>query len=770
MFSGRVTDVDGIGLPGAAVVLTPGGAGVATDVEGNFYLGDLCPGRYHVHVHFIGYEEVAFDIHAGARPVTRVVRMKAAAMEINEVVIHHHDETLTEHAANYAVLDGSELFRTAGKSLGESLGALPGVTTLNTGPGIAKPVIHGLHSNRILILNHGIRQEGQQWGMEHAPEIDPFIAANLVVIKDASAIKFGAGALGGVVVVNPPALPESGGLGGSVQTVLQSNGRSGIISGAIEGGIGKRHGWGWRLQGTGKRSGDFHTPDYHLTNTGLSELNFSAAAGYHAEVKGFDVYFSRFQTTLGVLKGTSVNNMDDLVAAMERTTPLYTRDFSYTIGAPRQEVKHDLLKIKGHITTNRGDWRMQYGYQNNARQEFDIRVGGLSHIPSIDLSLKTHTLDVEWETLHSEKRTFSTGVNAMYQDNDNVPGTQRIPFIPDFNTGSVGAFGVAGLYFENVALDFGARVDYRYYDVKGFDFKNNFYRTDLSFFNASATVGATWLRGAGGKISVNMSTAWRPPHVSELFSVGVHQSAASIEYGLLLDPETNEVMQNHDDLHAEQAFKLVGTYQKSWDRFMVEVTPYANYILDYIHLRPRGVTRTVRGVYPYFRYRQADAFFAGVDAMARWSPGGNISVLPKASLLYAENVTNRDILPMIPPNQYAVALQYEPASWFGWSDIRIAVDTRYVSKQGRAPDVVTVAEIADVEFSQATFDFMPPPDGYWLLGVSIGASKRMGNTRLDFRVAIENALNQQYRDYTNRLRYYADEPGRNFVFSVKYIR
>lgn len=42
----------------------------------------------------------------------------------------------------------------------------------NGGLLLPNPVIHGLHSNRILILNNEVRQEGQQWGADHAPEID----------------------------------------------------------------------------------------------------------------------------------------------------------------------------------------------------------------------------------------------------------------------------------------------------------------------------------------------------------------------------------------------------------------------------------------------------------------------------------------------------------------------------------------------------------------------------------------------------------------------
>jgi len=43
----------------------------------------------------------------------------------------------------------------------------PGVSQITTGGGISKPVIRGLGFNRIVTVNDGIRQEGQQWGDEH---------------------------------------------------------------------------------------------------------------------------------------------------------------------------------------------------------------------------------------------------------------------------------------------------------------------------------------------------------------------------------------------------------------------------------------------------------------------------------------------------------------------------------------------------------------------------------------------------------------------------
>ena len=777
VFMGQIQDESDQPVIGAAILLLPQHAGQASDLLGNFKFENLCPGKYNVKVQYLGYQDVEFELQIAGQ-VTRTIHLKEVATELQEVVIQHHDDMNTEHANNFVALSGKQLAESAGKSLGESLKEVSGVNSIQTGPGIFKPVIHGVHSQRILILNYGIRQEGQQWGAEHAPEIDPFIASNIVVIKDASAIKFGTDALGGVIVVNPPPLPEKAELGGSVNTVLQSNGRSGAFSGMLEGGIRNHDGWGWRLQGTGKRTGDFHTPDYVLTNTGIKELNFSASTGYHKEKKGFDIFFSHFHTTMGILKGTSIGNLDDLVTAMERDEPQYTSDFSYKISEPRQDVSHNLLKLNGHIQTGTGEWRLQYGFQNNNRKEFDMRVGGLSKIPSIDLRLNTHTLDAEWETLHSEKRTISIGVNSMVQSNSNIPGTRRIPFIPNFSNVSTGLFGITKLYLKAWTIDLGARYDYRHYDVKGYDYKNTFYGSSFNFHNISATAGATVQMNAGQTLNLNVSSAWRPPHVAELFSIGTHQSAAAIEYGLLLNDTTNEVMDINDvDFKTEQAVKAVATYRREWTNIAVEVSPYANYIFNYIYLRPVGITKNIRGVYPYFRYTQTDALFLGADVTVTWQTGKYFKIIPKASLLRASDERNNDFLVFIPSNKFEVAVRYDRPSLYSFRNFYVESKTKYVAKQTRAPRVVTVREIKEAQeqntdiFSSdpSNFDFMAAPEGYWLWNLAAGMSIKGKKVQYDIRIASENMLDQRYREYTNRFRYYADDLGRNFIFSLKCI-
>ncbi|QOI96815.1 MAG: TonB-dependent receptor plug domain-containing protein [Flammeovirgaceae bacterium] len=771
--SGTVTTETSEILAGATVELITSGITV-TDDQGRFQFDKLCKGKYSIRIRFVGFNPFEASFTIPETSTLKVVLVIQKTM-LEVVEVHDHFEHVTR-TNNQATLTGNALDQTRGQSLGEALKKISGVSSIQTGPSIFKPVIHGLHSQRILMLNNGIRQEGQQWGAEHAPEIDPFIASNIIIIKDASAIKYGTDALGGVVVVNPADLPEQKGIGGEINLVAQTNGRAGTISGMVEGGSEKVKGFGWRVQGTGRKSGDSHTPAYNLSNTGFTEFNFSLAAGIHKEAKGIDVFFSRFQTELGILKGSSISSTEDLRNAMKREPPQFTQPFAYTIENPRQVVAHNLLKVKGHLHSGYGDFKFQYGFQYNTRQEFDIRRASLNNAPAIDLDLFTNTLDMEWQQHASKKFLSNAGINAMMQVNNNVPGTQRIPFIPDFTSLTGGVFYVGKLTLQTWLVDFGARYDYRHYDVAGFDFANRSYTDSYSFGNASFSFGASRTLGNRGVFTTNLASSWRPPHVSELYSFGVHQSAAAIEYGLLLDLATGEVLDfNSVDFQNEKALKWVNTWRISKNWFTAEITGHANYIFNYIYLKPYGVTQTVRGVYPFFHYTQTDATFLGADLFGKLTPTTKFSVSGKVSLLRAADRTNNDYLIYVPTNRYELGAEWRKEMQTAGQTFSIEAWGTFVDEQRRAPRVVSVDEILDAyaqqedpfENDNRNFDFVAAPPAYFLLNLQAGFSHKLGNSKLDVRLRATNLLNNAYREYTNRMRYYADEVGRNIALSLK---
>ena len=211
-------------LPGATVVVLDAATAqpvahgaTTTDGFGNYHLHDLCAGAVRVRVLFVGYADDVSEVKL-TRPMVLNPQLHPSAVQLQSAVVR--GTRLAPLAAPpTATLSAADLRATRGQTLGEALTRLSGVSAIQTGPSIYKPMLHGLHSNRITMLNNGVRQEGQQWGQEHGPEIDPFIASELSVVKGAATVRYGSDAIGGVILVKPAPLRDSAGVGGAVQLV-----------------------------------------------------------------------------------------------------------------------------------------------------------------------------------------------------------------------------------------------------------------------------------------------------------------------------------------------------------------------------------------------------------------------------------------------------------------------------------------------------------------------------------------------------------------------
>jgi iron complex outermembrane receptor protein len=71
-----------------------------------------------------------------------------------------------------SVMKKEDLLQASATNIIDAITRKAGVSSVSTGPAISKPLIRGLGYNRVLTINDGVRQEGQQWGDEHGIEID----------------------------------------------------------------------------------------------------------------------------------------------------------------------------------------------------------------------------------------------------------------------------------------------------------------------------------------------------------------------------------------------------------------------------------------------------------------------------------------------------------------------------------------------------------------------------------------------------------------------
>lgn len=751
---GTVTDAESQEpIAFAEVFIKENGLGTMTDEDGKFHIHNICEGTYTVVSQHIGCPHVAKEVFIKGN-IEVDFSLHHEGFQLEEIVVKEKSITPVSIQTE-RTLGRRELAALQGKTLGDALENLPGVSLLKTGASIAKPVIRGLHSNRVLVLNNGIRQEGQQWGLDHGPEIDPYLADEVKVVMGANSVRYGADALGGVILVEPKSLREEAGISGEVNLAGFSNGRMGAVSGQLDGKIDGNLPLSARLQGTIKRGGNIHTPDYFLENTGLKENNVSAAIGLQQKSFDTEVFYSLFFTDLGILTDAHIGNLTDLQNAIERGHPLNDGSFSYQLNRPLQRVVHHLLKAKSNVQTGElGKLTLLYARQFNRRQEFDAHrpSGNLPpgfDDPEIEFEITTHTADISWEHKPIRRLSGTLGVQWMQQVNT----TDRGGLIPDYNNQTIGAYWIERWrkYPFPLELEAGFRFDQRQMNIerRGTDIIDK----KLDFNNLSGTFGAIYHFPKHLNVSFYVGSAWRAPGVNELYSDGVHHGSASYELG-------------RDDLKSERATNtnLTFEYSHSGNEGVPSLTAslafYQNQIDDFIFLEPQEQpVLTIRGAFPAFHYAQTDARLRGFDWQAEWKPLGWLGLGSGISVLRAKNLQTNDWLIFMPADR----LRHSVSIYMKRLGHNLNEDKNNAGTYVKLA-IENVAEQTRIPVGQ---DYTPPPPAYTLFDLEGGTQLQWSGHPIHLGLTVQNLFNTTYRSYLNRLRYFAAEQGRNVSIRVK---
>ena len=751
-------------MPNAVIAIQKTDFQVISESKGLFVLRNICPSSYSLQVSFIGYVTQILEANVPAAvPIT--IRLIQSRTVLEDVIIES-DQITRSVSQTSASLEEEELGALHGKPLGESLKEIPGVSALQTGPSIFKPVIDGLHSQRILILNNGIRQEGQQWGVEHAPEVDPYIASQIEVLKGAETVRYGSAAMGGVIIINPPPLHQTEKIGGEVNFGLMSNNRMAVFSGLVEGSMREGSRWSWRLQSSVKKGGDYHAPEYNLSNTGLKEFNFSGAVGFKDEGRGLEIYLSSFNTELGILRAAHTGNLNDIQQSIESDRPWYVRDFTYSINHPKQEINHHLLKVSAYRQVRDiGKVNILYGGQYDQRNEFDIRRSGRNARPSLSLNLISNVLDISLDHEHSA-HSGSVGINGTIKINSNdTEETGVRPLLPDFQQVSAGFFVLEKWKKSKWIVEAGARYDFQHLRVMTFINNQDLIKPEFNFNFLSGTLGATILFNPKFRLVSNFGVSSRPPHVSELYSEGLHHGTASIEEGL---------MRKDGNVHTEQSMikkefskKWISTLQFTGKKLSVDFSLYYNDINNYVYIRPTATRLTIRGYFPVFQYEQTDALLMGSDAALKWKVSEKITFNSKFSYIYAKDTRHDDVLIYIPPPQVENGITVSLPSIGKLQSFYFGLSVPITLRQSRAPMVIYPIDI-DANAPDRVFDFAPAPEGYALLNARLGFKLPIYKHSLGIIISGENVMNTTYRNYMNRLRYYSEDTGSNFMLRLSY--
>ncbi len=745
VLSGKILDQhDKSPLSYATIYIQELKKGVVADSNGNYTINNLCNGNYTLIIE-----------HIGCLPDTILIEINKHTFA--NFYLEHHLEELQEFILTTAkvkdestqtnnIISKDNLKQIEGKSISEILSKVNGVTQLKTGANISKPIIHGMSGSRVALINNGIKLESQDWGTEHAPEIDPFSVSSIKVIKGAGSLAYSSDAIGGMILIDAPSLKKYKNIRADVSLVSQTNGKSIATSAQLEQGFKKYV--AYMLQGTYKRSGDVSAPHYNLSNTGIQEGNLFTSVGFFKNKWDVDFSYSLFHQQIGVLKTAHIGNLTDLQNAIASDTPIINMPFSYQIPNPKQKITHHIARAKiKKFFKNEQKIEFTYAFQLNNRKEYDIRRGDRSDIPALDMHLMSNYYTTSYTRQNKIRQSINNGISGVSfqaQHNYNNAATGIRPLIPDYYSYSMGVYNLEYFTIKRAMIELAARYDYTRFKALKFDMHNVLQKPTFNFHTYAFVLGFSWndLKEIF-KIQSNISFNARYPNANELFSEGLHHGVAALEFG-------------NENLRPENGIKWMTTLTTKYKKYLqVEAGIYATKVYNYIYIAPLPEpVLTIRGAFPAFKYYQTNARLIGFDVQVNSEPTSFLSLQFQSSIIRGKNTESNEYLIFMPADRLSSRVELHH-DFKKVKNVFLNFNVNYVFKQHKTP--ITIPDLKQA------------PNAYYTLNMQTGCQYSINESnKISFSVSGENITNVAYRDYLNRFRYFTDEMGWNVVVRLKY--
>tara|TARA_R100001143_G_scaffold63581_1_gene72417 strand:+ start:23114 stop:25366 length:2253 start_codon:yes stop_codon:yes gene_type:complete len=712
--SGHITDSEtGDPIPFAYVHLEEINRFTNTDREGYFRIQNIPAGSYSLVIHRLGYagKSVTFtvtdDTDSELEIQLRPTMLTGQSIEVVADAENPRGANL-EHAS--IKLTGSSLRRNLGSTLSETLSSQPGFDQRTMGATPARPVIRGLGDERVLILQDGERTgDFSASSADHAVSVDPISAAEIEIARGPAALAYGSNAIGGVinVVRNQIATTVPSELNGSLTTQLASVNSGASLAGTLSIPMNDKV---LNIDLNGRLGDDFRSPSEKISNSNYLSSNSSAGLSFIKPWGYSGLAVSSYLSNYGI--------PPDPIGGHPNGVDIEMRKFQI-------ENKSEIL-FEDHFLKYL-EAQFSYRYYNHKELETATIIGTEFTKNSANITLKGR---------HQGIGGFDDGTIGVW-------GEFHDTYIFDrFNIESKGVslstFTIQETDIGPLHVELGARLDY-HTEIPKEDRPNSRigYIRKRSYLGLATSGSLIYNFGKGFYAGTTFMHSFRPPTTDELFSQGPHVAAYSFEIG---NPE----------LEAERGIgkELFFRYRRS--DATVELSGYHNNFSNFIFPRDTGRQNLFFPSLNDYQFEGVRAVIYGFEAQTEFKMFSR--VVANSSVSYTigrRDLTNEEMsvdgrnsdrgyLPMIPPFQATVGLNYVHRSF------SLGGHIRYVSEQDRVSQ------------------FEEPTDSYTLIGLR--SEYRFSTTGDRFHTIslnISNLTNVEYRNHLSRLKEVFPEPGRN---------
>jgi iron complex outermembrane receptor protein len=697
--------------------------------------------------------------------VTNVCAQEADTSSINvleEQLLRSNNEhhSLQSHTLDITYLGKNSLLRQQGNTFINTLEKIPGLSAINTGVGISKPVIRGMSLNRVIVTENGLKQEGQQWGVDHGLEIDQYAVDRVEILKGPVSVMYGSDGIGGVINILPPLIPSKNSLKGEIITNYKSN--NDLLTTSAKLSYNKNDIYtiargtiqsfsSYKVPASSFKYNGYILPIYEnrLKNTGGQEINFQVTQGIRKKWGQSSITFSNVNQLMGFFVGAF---------GAPRSHNLEHDGNFRNINNPKQSINHFKIINNSHIHLPNGKLEWELGYQSNVRKEIaDTHSHDLiqkirnSHPSdaSLYLHLQTLQLNSRWTKEWQDVKNV-VGFSTSYQNN--TSGGDEF-LIPSYNQVQIGAYDYLEYQINpKLLLASGLRIDYVHQNsnatIADYYKKNNTLdHTDTlspklkrNYFNTSFSVGLKYQPNVSRTYKINLGTAYRTPTMNELLSNGVHHGTFRHEKGATSLKEEKGIM---FDLGIKQYL----------GKLEFDITPFVNYFTNYLYLRPTGSFSNMLEAGQIYQYAQAEAVFLGFEASASYPIFSNLTCNTDLEYVWNQQLDQKLSLPMTPPLSWRSDISYYPFKHKDkLSAFFINVEAHIFGAQNN------------------TYINEPTTNGYTLINAALSYSipyNKQG--KISIYLQLRNMTNSIYMNNMSRYRILnLPEQGRNFQCLVRW--
>lgn len=637
---------------------------------------------------------------------------------------------------SYSELGNSRLINIEKKSLSsqnsismiDDIAELSGVDMISSGLGIQKVVVRGLSGMRVVTYLNGMQINNQQWANDHGIGFTDLGLSEVELIKGASALKYGAEAIGGLLYFKDAPFIANDKLKGFISTAFNN---SSLLSNNKFGVKFNKKNLFFNLYGQYAISSDYRLPDNtYLFNSRFKQNAIKFSLGYRHK-NWQNIFRGQIHTEVLGLPG-HVHGDPSKVNLTEITSSELNLNSDFNPTRPTQFVNNQLLIYETNYLINNFKFEFYAGHFINNLKEYEKWTR-----PTFDLDLSNTLLSPSIRYV-SDKLTLQLGSQFVFQENKNNINDRLVPDASSYN---LGPYVLVEYEKNSFGINTGMRYDYKrlisddqvldvYYD---------------NSFNSTSFSSGLYYRYIDHIFRMTFSGAYRSPHVSELFSDGVHHGTNRYEIG-------------DQQLDIEYANQIDFKYQWSNDHLGFVLNPFIQHISDFISLDPVGSKEmksdsVISGykVYNYIQYDKVE--INGVEMNLHYHPHQlhNLHFEQSYSFLQARNKNSKYGLALVPANSIKNKIifkfnDYERLLKFDY----FSIYHTYKFKQD----------------SYAKYEELT--ESYNVINLQIGLKF---SSKFHCSLGLNNIFNETYTPHISRVRGVAGgvpNPARSFNINLKY--